>query len=322
MYKTHKKEGSFSCAICSRNLTDAVSINEGVGPICRGIANEVLAKGIPVQDTVFFTSLCIKASDLPEICAPVWEQVSEDIINKTDKDFRATVKRIAWILSHGMKEATRNVLIMLVENLGYLGYAELLKGKGFAKCEFIADQNRLSITGKWIPEAFMALKKNVPISERAYVSKGKVCQLLVAGKHAEFFQGWVSEFWPLNDDLETVVSLALVQNPKVEIVKIEEPSVNLFVKNLFSAPIPKIEIKQEEPKVQVKIVTGQKMCSVQSPYNEKFIALVKSLSWRRYIPESKSWGFDPSQLSKVQDFLTQAYGSVEITTEAYAAKVA
>ncbi len=138
-YAIHKQLGSFSCAICGKALTDSASISEGIGPICRQKANEILAKEFLLNLDVQFIAICITPADLPEICRERWATIFESIYSQkkvAKNDWRNEVKGIVWILSHGMKSQTREVLIQVVEMLGYKGFANLLRGLGVATASF------------------------------------------------------------------------------------------------------------------------------------------------------------------------------------------
>ena len=47
-----------SCSICHRELTDAASVETGVGPVCRSRSNEALAKSFPANFDEAFALVC------------------------------------------------------------------------------------------------------------------------------------------------------------------------------------------------------------------------------------------------------------------------
>lgn len=126
-----------SCSICQRELTDAASVETGVGPICRSRSNEALAKSF-AADLVEARALVATAADkgilstVPEaqatLTAIATAVLSDDAGERTD--WRTVIKQAEWVLSHnGIGGRVRCLLQDLAEALGYHATAALWRGE-------------------------------------------------------------------------------------------------------------------------------------------------------------------------------------------------
>ncbi len=145
------------CCRCGKELTDASSLEAGIGPECRDYANELLALEMPVAvSRIDVFALLGTSLVLPEVCQPTWAKVEEKLVplfqgneaTIVGVDLRATVLRIAWILSFPLADGVREQLFHLIGLLGYPGVEALLRNEvtmGKAKAEFF--ERRLRVTG-------------------------------------------------------------------------------------------------------------------------------------------------------------------------------
>lgn len=140
------------CSHCNRPLTDAVSLDLGVGPICRGIENEVYAKAVPADDAA------IRAAGLPlltrlhecaeETRATVGVILTTVLSSDRPADLRATVKRLDWCCSYLQPQAIRTGLLQVMRACGYQGLAAIITGKACTTpAEVTAVNGRIIVKG-------------------------------------------------------------------------------------------------------------------------------------------------------------------------------
>lgn len=125
-----------SCSICQRELTDAASVETGVGPVCRNRSNEALAKSFPAdlpEARALIETAASKGilSTVPEAQATLTAiadaVLSDDAGERTD--WRTVIKQAEWVLSHnGIGGRVRCLLQDLAEALGYHATAALWRG--------------------------------------------------------------------------------------------------------------------------------------------------------------------------------------------------
>lgn len=156
-----------NCVRCRKELTDAASMEVGIGPICRRLDNALLAARIPSD---VYTARTFVEMVQPEKLDPATVDTYRDLANalyapqsESRADWRVEVKRLEWLLSF---EASRThalkALTEVVRALGYVGLAALWEGKastGVAKMR--CDGTRLYITGPRNPSFRMEVKKIV-----------------------------------------------------------------------------------------------------------------------------------------------------------------
>lgn len=120
------------CCRCRKELTDAASLEAGIGPICRKMDNAVLAATIPADlDQAKRAYAAVREADLPAEVRSVFSQVGVDLTKTkaaTSKDWRTTVKRMEWILSWPMATDLFESVVAVVEALGYVGVVGLIRG--------------------------------------------------------------------------------------------------------------------------------------------------------------------------------------------------
>lgn len=121
------------CTRCGKELTDAASMEAGIGPICRDLDNALLARLIPsdvvkaraVFDNVDLTAVAPETlKTLNEVYGALF---ADDAM--TREDWRVEVKRIEWSLSHPSNNYMRGDLTNVVAALGYIGLAALWNGE-------------------------------------------------------------------------------------------------------------------------------------------------------------------------------------------------
>lgn len=128
------------CSRCGRQLTDSASINAGIGPICRGIANKILAMEMPtawdaerVQALLF-----VPAEVFPAAHQARWSAVYEKIFTSKGmgqldafkgEDWRATIPELVFFMSVAPTNAVVEALLGAIRGLGYERYAAYICGE-------------------------------------------------------------------------------------------------------------------------------------------------------------------------------------------------
>lgn len=117
------------CSRCGHELTDAVSKDLGIGPICRMIDNAVYANSIPAdlataQSILSAFDLTVAAPETQPTLATVLCTVTEGAIT----DWRKTVNRLDWCCSYAQPAAVRASMLSIMRALGYVGLAAIIDG--------------------------------------------------------------------------------------------------------------------------------------------------------------------------------------------------
>lgn len=132
-------EATRSCALCQKPLTDAASIEAGVGPICRSRSNEALARTFPARWREAFRMMQIGREKGLLVCAlpqvqPTLTALADAVLMDPAagdrSDWRVVIKQAEWILSHDhIGGRLRCLLHDLAELLGYTATAALWRGE-------------------------------------------------------------------------------------------------------------------------------------------------------------------------------------------------
>jgi hypothetical protein len=283
--KTMKTFVSGRCIVCSDELTDPVSLQYSIGPICRKKSNRLLATEMPsVIHTIKGQQLlnALAAAALVETDNEVvlrLREISEMFFKF--QDLRETVVEAAALLNR-VQQQTADILCALIEAAGYktyLGYIlnicasseenylSVNNGKVFFKCvRNRSGNNELrKIGSRWVhPDGWLIPTNSV---EKVY--------------------DIIREFWPFSKDIEKQISAVKQQltgsNQTIFVKPVEQKKVTSFLHFinvsgfdhvLFTAPKYNAEAIEEIKKIQGrrfhpahKSVSGQAAWSV--PVQEK-----------------------------------------------------
>lgn len=135
---TFTLDASRSCSICKRDLTDAASVETGVGPICRQRSNDALARSFPASFAEAFSLVCIAREKGLLVTIPpaqaTLDAIGDAFLMDPDahdrQDWRTVIKQCEWILSHKhIGGRLRCFLHDLAEALGYHATVALWRGE-------------------------------------------------------------------------------------------------------------------------------------------------------------------------------------------------
>jgi hypothetical protein len=280
---------SRACTRCHKELTDAASMEAGIGPICRKLDNALLAKLIPSNvgravELLGSLSLATVAPETTDTLSKVVEAVrAPDAAAR--EDWRVEVKRVEWALSFPANDEIRAMLTSVVAALGYVGLASLWNGEAATGVAVVTCANieglgmRLIITGPKNSAARAAFKT---LNGYRFHSKGSVAVVEKAAWsfpvacHAAFRLAVITHY-PNNKGLAEAVELAAA-SVVVPVARASAP---------VAVPVPVVA-----PKAKCSIEHAGTMLKVHSPYNPAFIGALKAtLSWtdRRWNSTEKVW---------------------------------
>jgi hypothetical protein len=127
------------CVRCNQALTDPASVEAGIGPICRGFANQILAKETPSawSDKDLFNFTFLSAESFPVDAQARFAKVFAFVcashgMNQAEaakgEDMRATVKELVYLASVAPTNAIYETLIGAIRGIGYIQYAAFVSG--------------------------------------------------------------------------------------------------------------------------------------------------------------------------------------------------
>lgn len=300
--------GSRECARCHRDLTDAASMEAGIGPICRELDNKLLAQQIPAVVALAVASFAtINAADFaPEALATLADV--EGAINApgadAQTDWRKTVKRIEWILSTSPAKASREALFATVAALGYVALVALWKGEGTTgEATAYHLDGRLYFVGPRCNGGKAALRKIAGWKFHGYGapgSNGKPAWSVPAAAH-EAFRLAVITNWPGTD----FNALAGAVEGAKAFEAAQPAPVVLIDQKPAQAPC-------EAPAPAATVEKGGALLSVRSPYNKTFIEKLKALVPyvdRRWNGAAKVWEVSVKHEAPLMALIAECYGA-------------
>jgi hypothetical protein len=212
------------CARCGHELTDAASIENGLGPECRGKANAILAKEIPqaMSPDQAFLVLTLAVEQFPVAAAARFRDVNEKILatkaflqgEGSGQDLRSLVQGLAYLLSWKIKPGTRFALLEAIKGLGYVAYA------GYLSKASSATAAQVEIRGGRL--YLKAVRNIVGIRElRLIIGRTwhpESCEWSVPLAKAEALFVVVRQSWPLTDLTFIEANIRNMPKPEVRVV--------------------------------------------------------------------------------------------------------
>lgn len=285
------------CVRCSQRLTDAASMEVGIGPVCRKKDNKLLAQQFSANLTKaqeLYEQMITKAAALPRETHETFAAIGDDLMSNADGDFRKLVKRCEYLLSwtFDMKEE----FAALIEALGYAALAHIWRfGDGVpgpAAVSLCGD--RLAVKGprnrgaiallreipgrKWDPasKAWTAPLTSIDAFERAVATGYPVCS----------FDGGIKDW------------------------KEFRANVAMYASKLPTAA-------PAAPKPAPKCVLTRRVADVlvASPYNVEFVNEVRRLRHAKWDAGRRVWRVDAAAEAVLIDLCKKHYGTVDIREE-------
>lgn len=307
---------SRNCTRCGKDLTDAASMEAGIGPICRDLDNALLARLIPSDldkakaafDNVDLTAVAPETlKTLNEVYGALFADGAA-----AREDWRLEVKRIEWALSYPANNYMRADLTNVVGALGYVGLAALWSGEaktGKAQVTFM--NNRLVIQAAKCKAATATFRS---IQGRQFHSVGtltpKAAWSFPATAHDAVYLA-VIKHYPNFEGLSEAIAQARKFSAPAPAPGIVVPGVVVITD--IPAPAPVLVEAPAPVKAAPKcsITPVGVLLKVSSPYNPAFISDLKAqVKWtdRRWNAGEKVWEVTVNEESKVKGLLSKHYG--------------
>lgn len=265
------------CSRCGKELTDAASLECGVGPICRGIDNEVLACVFPVNSDDAQAAarqiLVNLGRSAPETQAALTAVATEFFKGAApNTDHRLAVKRLDWACSFAHPEpAIRPACIALTRALGYWGLATILDGQASTSAaEYHACEGRIVVKAAKKGGGPGAFKK---VTGWKFDKKSLTWSFPWTAAAA--VEMALKTFYPATklDGFAAVVAAAKEQTPTVAAAPAPSPT----VKTTFLG----CEIQVQ---AAVSVTVDGAVLRVKTPYSAAFVAELKTLPY-----EDRAW---------------------------------
>ena len=283
------KNGSRNCSRCGKELTDAASMDCGVGPICRKMDNALLARLIPSDVPAARAALYSVAMDRSQdLLSPTFTQVEFDLAVEGCDDWRTTVKRIEWILSHDLSTEDRQAYHAVVSALGYVALVAMWNGEAASgKATVRFENGRLYLKGPNNKAGRTAIKSLKGRKFHGETTEWSVPVLDTASLAA--FCQVVAKHWPSTNDTSKGCNVAAPYAEAAEYLVGQTPAAKVA-------------------KAVWEIGTADgwngKDMWVATPYNANFVSAIKvEIPWkcREWDGAAKVWRFAPQYASAVQD---------------------
>lgn len=296
-----------SCVRCGRELTDAASMEAGIGPICRNLDNAILARLIP--SNIGLARELLGELDLTAVAPetlPTMVEVTSDINGETPTDdWRKTVKRMEWALSYGGNHGLRPLLTKVVAALGYVGLAALWNGEAatgkatvtFLVAPFVKEGGRLVVVGPRNKAANTALR--VINGRRFHPAKTlveKAAWSFPVAAAREVFLAVVTHY-PNHEGLTEAVEAASKVAAPAPVVTVEVPA--------------KVEAAPAKPAPKCSVVSAGVLLKVRTPYNPAFNGDLKAnIKWsdRRWNNGERVWEVTANHEAEVKAMIAKHYG--------------
>lgn len=317
-----KNLGSRHCFRCALPLTDAASLNEGIGPICRKLDNALLARLIPSDmKAVLLAYASVQVLDLTPETMETFQNL-EAALRAEDAggrdDWRTEVKRIEWILSHNQTRANIKALCGIVLGLGYVGLVALWMGEaatGLASV-FPMAEGRIGVSGPQNKAARQAFKR---IQGYQFHPVGlyvpKACWSFPASKFREFRLAIITHYPHFEGLIETVEAAeSYTNNLLAALAAHDAEQAKVDAEKLSFLSPPAAPVTPAAPSTSpISIVEVNGTLKVKTPYRMSYIIELrktdKNTLPRKWNAAETVWEFPVAFKAAVEALVTKHYGS-------------
>ena len=315
------------CSRCGQELTDPASRECGVGPICRKLDNKLLAKVIPANPAVakgawskisFLTmpAEVVATMALVDKKVATMPEVDDDTFGT---DWRETVKKIEWVLSHKIASDTRGYLYAFVQSLGYAGLVSMWLGEAASgKCTVTFLDGRLWMAGPRNKAGQTAIKA---VAGRKFHQKDATspARWSVPASQWEAFEKVIVNHWPNNEGLTEAVLAAKAAwvasfqttnypSPVVTTTYSLEGETPVTLPGIGTVMVPPPAPAKKEPKCWVT-VDGENL-TIRTPFSWDFVNKLKTLPYkeRAWNPVAKCWTAKVKHGDFVKSLIAEVFG--------------
>jgi len=308
-----------TCSRCHRELTDAASREAGVGPVCRSKSNEIFSRTIPANLNVATTLfLCLSSDQFHLELQNDFDGIRKQFLKIMEKaqsastnpwaptvqggDFRKVVDWFDYSLSFPCSPSHRERVVKIIEALGYVGLASVLRGDAcMSPARIYIEGTQICLSGKSQKRGFLEMRRNIP-SVKTPKWRGDKRPYRASVLYAEKFIEIAITHWPFiesnNEELENLRQEAA--KLAVEAQKEESSTLPtaIFYRTLKGTMVhfPWVGTREE----MMTTINGIK--NIVPPKE------------RRYNPEDHSWTFRDYHLEAVKEIVSKRY-RVELNWE-------
>ena len=256
------------CVRCDHDLKDPASVEAGIGPVCRGYANQILAKETPSawSDKDLPNFAFLSAESFPTDAQARFTKVFTFIclsrgMNQAEtakgEDMRATVKELVYLASIAPTNAIYETLIGAIRGIGYVKYAAFVSG------DSASGDATVTLEGD---NVFLSAVRN-SVGQNALYKIGarkeyRGSRFFVQSSKALDFIPIVSIYWPFAKGIDEVLT-ALESAPKTA----QAQPVAIV------APAPQAEAAKEAPAEVFTKPAEEAPAPIFAPADENQIAI-------------------------------------------------
>lgn len=288
------------CARCGRELTDPASMAAGVGPECRRLTNDLLARAIdadvPAAQRVVREALARGLFVAPGEAVARLDEVIGAVEDGVLADWREVVATVEWCLSWEIGTRLREALYALTEALGYGSLVALWRGevvKG-AAVTVLAFANRLMVRGPRPPTAARRQLEAVPGSLRSRDGR------------------WS---WPASSAAEAARVVRSVY------LRVDLAALQAAVESLTLAAVAEHEAPAVVEAAVVVDAVGPTRIAIRSPWSSRFLAELKlrvERDLRRWDREARVWLVDGEGAAVAVELAREVFGPEQLRVSAAA----
>lgn len=309
-----------SCARCGKELTDAASMEVGIGPICRNLDNCLLAKLIPSNIDRAREALAeLDLTSLAPETLPTLSEVVSDINAETAAsvdDWRKTVKRIEWALSFPGNHNFRPMLTSCVSALGYVGLAAMWDGKAASgKAEVSVKDGRFAIVGPR-NKAFNTAAKKIngwKFRPAGTVFEKKACWTFPCDQWGAVFETVITHY-PNFSGLDASIEEAkkVVEARLAEKQALREEEEKAAIEAVPAAVVAPAPVQTVQAAKKCSITSAGVLLKVATPYKPEYInELKETIKWgdRRWNAQERVWEVAANHEAEVKALVTKHFGA-------------
>jgi len=300
------------CSRCGRDLEDSASREHGVGPVCRRKSNDLHAVQIPADmNTASALFLGLRADSFHDACEGfagtkrlfvrrmrTLSARHDDMsaVTLVGADFRKIVDWIDYALSFNIAMSVRKDLIKIVDALGYVGLASVLRGDAcMSPATLTVKDGLIKLSGKSCKPGYFAMKRALGNNVQTPRYRGDQSPYVASVADAAAFVDVAFRHWPFIDADRDVV-LADAKKAAKKLPKQTAPVVN---------DRPVATWRRVNPGWFAMSTpwfgTGDEMRAML----DRFKALPRAE--RKYDPASRSWSFTDNHWDTVCGIVRERY---------------
>jgi hypothetical protein len=293
------------CSRCGRELVDAASRECGVGPVCRKKNNDIFSRQIVSKLTIATAQILdFDSTDFHNEIADEFPKVRQKFLKKVERlrqetnnpnihmlpgaDFRFLADWLDRSLSYPIRNNTRNKTIDLIESLGYVALASVLRGEAcMSPAKLYIEGNTIFLNGKSNKAGFVALRRALGRSVKTPRYRGDKTPYSTHVSNAETFVKFAIKHWPFMKDVDIDTLLDEATKLAANCEPVDNRTEILLYKNMSNEIVAKLPWTG----------TREQMINVI----EKF----KNIPFkdRKYNQTTKSWSFHPRHEEKIKEII-------------------